>query len=133
MKERKSFFKKSVLFIMALSMIIGASGAAIFGASADTATSQNAVSTFDDGYQLNANWIWADTAVKQGQWISLRKTFTLENKPNEFIARISADTKYWLWVNGKQVIFEGQLKLGDSNTTWYYDKEDLSSYLLACS
>jgi len=131
MKERKRFFRKSILLIMALSMIIGATGVAMFGVSAATDTTENAVSVFDDGYELNANWIWADTSVMPGQWVAMRKTFTLDSVPSELYARISADTKYWLWINGEQVIFEGQLKMGDSKYSWYYDKEDIAKYLVA--
>ena len=131
MEERKRFIKKSVLFIMALSMILGASGAAMFGSAASTTISQDSVSLFDDGYDLNANWIWADTSVAPGQWVAMRKTFTLDSVPSELYARISADTKYWLWINGEQVIFEGQLKMGDSKYSWYYDKEDIAKYLVA--
>lgn len=131
MKERKGIFKKSLLLIMALSMVLGALGAVMFGASADTGIAQSTVSAFDDGYELNANWIWANTEVKPGQWIAMRKTFTLDTVPLELYARISADTKYWLWINGEQVVFEGQLKMGDSKYTWYYDEEDISKYLVA--
>ncbi|MBE6537512.1 MAG: hypothetical protein E7673_06125, partial [Ruminococcaceae bacterium] len=82
------------------------------------------------GYELSANWIWADAEVHKEQWVSMRKTFTLDEVPEEAFARISADTKYWLWINGEMAIFEGQLKLGDSRYTWYYDKEDISDYLV---
>ena len=130
MKGRKGILKKSLFIVMALSLVIGASGAAIFDAFASTSQNDNAVSVFDDGYELKGNWIWADTTVKSGQWISLRKTFDLSSVPEKFVARISADTKYWLWINGELAIYEGQLKLGDSSYTWYYDKEDLAKYLV---
>ena len=89
-----------------------------------------AISSFDDGYSSGASWIWADTKVEQGQWVALRKTFSLDKAPTSAIARISADTKYWMWINGELVIFEGQLKLGNSIDTWFYDKEDISPYLV---
>ena len=118
--------KKAILLIVSLSILLGISCAVALGVSA---SSDSAVSTFDDGYELHANWIWADAEVFPEQWVSMRKTFTLEEVPAEAFARISADTKYWLWINGEMVIFEGQLKLGDSRTTWYYDMEDISDYL----
>ena len=109
---------------MALSTLLGTAGiAASFGTASP-------VSVFDDGHDLSASWIWANTEVKPGQWVAMRKTFVLDSVPEEFIARISADTKYWLWINGEQVIFEGQLKMGDSKYTWYYDKEDLAKHLV---
>jgi len=88
------------------------------------------ISTFDDGYVLGANWIWANTPEKQGQWVALRKTFTQTDDVVIATARISADTKYWLWINGELAVFEGQLKLGDSEETWYYDKIDITRYLV---
>ncbi|MBE6636164.1 MAG: hypothetical protein E7617_08295, partial [Ruminococcaceae bacterium] len=127
MNERKVIFKRSVLLIMALSIVFGILGATMLGAYA----SEEPVSSFDDGYELGADWIWADTAVAVGQWVAMRKTFSLQTVPSELIARISADTKYWLWINGEQVVFEGQLKMGDSRYTWYYDKVDIASYLTA--
>lgn len=96
----------------------------------DIPTFDEGISSFDDGYISGANWIWADTAIKQGQWVALRKTFNLDEEPVNAVARISADTKYWLWINGELVIFEGQLKLGNSIDTWFYDKEDISDYLV---
>ena len=88
------------------------------------------ISKFDDDYELNANWIWANTVPKEGQWVALRKTFNLDKVPSECIARISADTKYWLWINDELAVFEGQLKLGNSVSDWYYDKEDITKYLV---
>ena len=117
--------KKALVLILSLAILFGA--VAALGISAADAAAP--VSTFDDGYQLSANWIWADTEVKPEQWVAMRKTFTLDEVPSEAVARISADTKYWLWINGELAIFEGQLKLGDSRYTWYYDKEDISDYL----
>ncbi|MBQ8289581.1 MAG: discoidin domain-containing protein [Clostridia bacterium] len=126
-KSRKGgFFKRSVLLIMTLSMIIGIAGAAVVGAVAADAP----VSVFDDGYTLGANWIWADTEPAAGQWVAMRKSFTLDEVPSEFVARISADTKYWLYINGELAVFEGQLKLGSTRYNWYYDKIDLSDYLV---
>ena len=53
------------------------------------------------------HWIW-QTAENQGQsWCAFRKTFSLEEKPSHATASIAVDTKYWLWVNGQLVRFEG--------------------------
>ena len=88
------------------------------------------ISTYDDGTLTAGCWIWADVKEAEGQWVAFRKTFTLDEKPLEAIARISADTKYWLWINGELAIFEGQLKLGTSLENWYYDEEDILKYLV---
>lgn len=72
-----------------------------------------------------------DTAPPAGsnQWISFRKGIRLDQDPRQAIARISADSKYWLWVNGERVIFEGQLKRGPTPKDTYYDRVDLTKYL----
>ncbi|MFJ3804308.1 discoidin domain-containing protein [Streptomyces sp. NPDC090088] len=45
------------------------------------------------------------------------------------MTQIAADSKYWLWVNGTLVVFEGQLKRGPNRTDTYYDELDLAPYL----
>lgn len=143
--------RKTGIFFMALlvtNLLLGSCGSSSSSTSTGTSSSINSnkstsslmnsnidnypegISKFDDGYKLAANWIWANVDVKQGQWVSLRKTFNLDEVPSQFMARISADTKYWMWINGELAIFEGQLKLGNSIDTWFYDKEDLSKYLV---
>lgn len=63
------------------------------------------------------------------QWICFRKTIDLEGNPLRATARIAVDSKYWLWINGKLVVFEGQLKRGPTPDDTYYDLVDLSEYL----
>jgi len=75
-------------------------------------------------------WISIDESlVKSNQWICFRKNFNLnENKgPANFY--IAVDSKYWLWINGKMVVFEGELKRGPTPQDTYYDKVDVSSFL----
>jgi hypothetical protein len=77
-----------------------------------------------------AKWISIDEgSMRPNQWICFRKNFVL--KENESAAQfyIAVDSKYWLWVNGKMVVFEGELKRGPNPQDTYYDKVDISSYL----
>ncbi len=53
----------------------------------------------------------------------------LDTTPRKAIARIAVDSKYWLWINGEQVVFEGQLKRGPTPNDTYYDEVDLAPYL----
>ena len=78
-----------------------------------------------------AKWITADDSLvnKPNTWIEFRKDFSLKKKPKKAVARIAADTKYWLWVNGKLAVFEGGLKRGPNRTDSYYDVVDLSPWL----
>ena len=62
-------------------------------------------------------------------WTCFRKTVSLDKKPSQALARIAVDSKYWLWINGKMVIFEGQLKRGPAPNDTYYDTVDLEPYL----
>ena len=63
------------------------------------------------------------------QWISFRQVIQLDHAPRQAVARISADSKYWLWVNGEMVVFEGQLKRGPTPNDTYFDRVSLAKYL----
>lgn len=45
------------------------------------------------------------------------------------IANIAVDSKYWLWINGELVVFEGGLKRGPAPGATYYDRVDMAPYL----
>lgn len=76
-----------------------------------------------------AQWIGVEEKSAPNQWICSRKTLTLEKTPRRAVARIAADSKYWLWVNGKLVVFEGQLKRGPDPQNTYVDRVDLAGSL----
>ncbi|VGO13007.1 hypothetical protein PDESU_01561 [Pontiella desulfatans] len=63
------------------------------------------------------------------QWFCYRKEVKLSQKPARAIARIAVDSKYWLWINGELVVFEGQLKRGPTPEDTYFDRVDLAPYL----
>jgi hypothetical protein len=66
---------------------------------------------------------------KSNVWSCFRKTFSLSAKPASALARIAVDSKYWLWVNGRMLVFEGGLKRGPNPTDTYFDQIDLAPYL----
>ena len=103
-------------------------------------------------YQFSANWIWDPSDDGQSnRWMTFRKDVTLDSVPEKVTAKIAADTKYWLYINGELAVFEGQLKRGaalldkdiypqgDSSqpdldhmiqeVATYYDEVDLTPYL----
>ena len=94
-------------------------------------------SAADDGlstdYDWKGQWIWTNDALPskevEGQWVDLRKTFTLDSIPELAEARISVDSRYWMWINGELAVYEGQLKSGPDKHSWYYDTVDLTPYL----
>ena len=82
-------------------------------------------------YAQAAYWITADDSLRNrpNTWMEFRKDFTLKKKPKTAEARIAADSKYWLWVNGTLAVFEGGLKRGPNRTDTYYDVVDLAPWL----
>ena len=78
-----------------------------------------------------AKWITAlENQNATNTWISFRKDFTINTPPAKAIACIAADSKYWLWINGKQVVFEGGLKRGPNPHDTYFDEIDIAPYLV---
>lgn len=62
----------------------------------------------------NAKWIWQQEDGPSNTWMSFRKTITIEKVPEVVEANISVDSKFWLWINGEMVLFEGGLSRGPS-------------------
>ena len=79
----------------------------------------------------SAKWITCeDSGCNQpNSWIEFAKTFSVEDVPETVEARIAADSKYWLWINGELVVFEGGLKRGPDPESSYYDIVDIAPYL----
>ena len=77
-----------------------------------------------------AKWIWGteDPSLKN-VWMCLNKRVSISEVPEELIAHISADSKYWLYINGETVVFEGSVKRGPDKDSGYYDSIDIAPYL----
>ena len=77
-----------------------------------------------------AKWIWnKENLTENNVWMCFNKKVTLDKIPEELIADISADSKYWLYINGETVVFEGSVKRGPDKNSGYYDHVDISPYL----
>lgn len=76
-----------------------------------------------------ARWIWQRPAGPPNTWMRFRKRFALPARPKAAPARIAADSKYWLWVNGTLVVREGGLRRGPTPRGTYYDQVDLAEHL----
>ena len=86
--------------------------------------------THAQNIQWRAQWITAsDCKNAANTWLDCNKEITVKRTPKHAIAKIAADSKYWLWVNGKQVVFEGGLKRGPNPSDTYYDQVDIAPYL----
>ncbi len=71
----------------------------------------------------------ADATTEPNQWLAFRRDVMLDAVPASAPARIAVDSKYWLWVNGQLVVFEGGLKRGPNPHDSYFDEVDLAPYL----
>lgn len=81
-----------------------------------------------DGWR--AKWINTESCQSAtNSWLIYRKSVELDGKPERLMARIAADSKYWMWINDRMVVFEGGLKRGPSPFSTYYDNIDIAPYL----
>ncbi len=60
----------------------------------------------------SALWIWSEDAGPGNRWRCFRKVIELKSKLEQAVAKIAADSKYCLWINGDLVVFEGSAKRG---------------------
>ena len=77
-----------------------------------------------------AKWIWdKENLTKNNVWMCFSKKVDIKAVPSELVADISADSKYWLYINGEAVVFEGSVKRGPDKNSSYYDSIDIAPYL----
>ncbi|MBQ8783390.1 MAG: glycoside hydrolase [Clostridia bacterium] len=77
-----------------------------------------------------AKWIWdKENLTQENVWMCFNKKVNLDSVPEELIAHISADSKYWLYINGETVVFEGSVKRGPDKNSGYYDSIDIAPFL----
>ena len=77
-----------------------------------------------------AKWIWdKENLTENNVWMCFSKKVNIDKAPSELIAHISAESKYWLYINGETVVFEGNVKRGPAKASGYYDSVDIAPYL----
>ncbi|QDU71528.1 alpha-L-rhamnosidase-related protein [Mucisphaera calidilacus] len=69
------------------------------------------------------------TPSPENLWLMFRRVFSIRSRPDRVLARIAGDTKYWLYVDGELVVFEGGLKRGPRPGASWYDTVDLTACL----
>ncbi|MBQ3518477.1 MAG: glycoside hydrolase [Clostridia bacterium] len=78
----------------------------------------------------SAKWIWDnDNLTQKNVWMCFSKKVNLSEKPEKLVAHIAADSKYWLYINGETVVFEGSVKRGPDKNSGYYDSIDIAPFL----
>lgn len=78
-----------------------------------------------------AKWITSDRCKSvSNSWLCYQKSVNLPALDGQPVfADIAVDSKYWLWINGEMVVFEGGLKRGPNPSDTYYDRVDIAPYL----
>ena len=95
----------------------------------DSIPEYSVIST-DEKTDWQAKWIWdKENLTEKNVWMCFSKKVVLDKIPKELIAHISADSKYWLYINGETVVFEGNVKRGPDENSGYYDSTDIAPYL----
>ncbi len=80
--------------------------------------------------EWKSSWIWdSKDGARENTWMVFRKTVSIDSVPDSLVADISADSRYWLWINGVNVVYEGSLKRGPDGSSGYYDSIDVAPYL----
>ena len=80
-----------------------------------------------DQIQTRAPWLWVSHSRQANQWAAFRARLYVHG--GAAMATVAADTKYYLYVNGQPVVFEGGLNRGPVPGGAYGDRVDLSPYL----
>lgn len=78
--------------------------------------------------EWQASWITTPSSSSNA-WIAFRKTLELSEAPARATALVACDSKYWLWVNGELIVFEGGLKRGPTPKGTYFDRVPLHGKL----
>ena len=76
-----------------------------------------------------AQYIWGRDNKQPNDFVIFRKHIKLSNVPEKAWALMSADTKYWLYINGTEAVFEGGLFRESLPGCGYADRVDLAPYL----
>ena len=83
-----------------------------------------------DGFRFPpTGWIWTGLEESfENKMFLFRKLLTLDEVPQAAMVKVSADSRYRLYINGKSVSY-GPCK-GDDQV-WYYDEVDIAPFLQA--
>ena len=78
-----------------------------------------------------AVWIWPTHEYTRNSRANFFFEAEVDAIPSSAVAEISCETRYWLFVNGELVVFEGGLFRESSPGNGYFDTVDLAPYLKA--
>lgn len=70
---------------------------------------------------FTASWIWTKSTAEDS-YVAFRKTFNLDGVPGKVTAYASAESKYFMWVNGRLTVYDGSVKRGPTPYDAYFDE-----------
>lgn len=76
-----------------------------------------------------AKWIWTDSDFQPNKRANFFFETELTQVPNTVELEIGCETKYWLFVNGELVVFDGGLFRESMPGCGYFDRVDITSHL----
>ena len=75
---------------------------------------------YEFNHGSNPQWITASESQSEtNTWLGFKKDFVVSSVPQVLKARIAVDSKYWLWLNDKLIVFEGGVKRGPNRNDTY--------------
>ena len=77
----------------------------------------------------NAKWIWYGDKSEKGQHVNFFFGVTVEDDKDNVIFNIACETKYYLHINNKLVVFDGGLFRESVKGCGYYDSIDITRYI----
>lgn len=88
------------------------------------------LASYSQPYGWKSSWISSpEVLYHPNMWMGFLKNVTVDAVPRSLPARIAADSRYWLWINGQMVVREGGVKRGPNRNDTYYDEVDIAPYL----
>lgn len=135
--------KGSKVFIIIIIVILLLGGVFVFLYSQKEKSKLNYENSIENDYldQEDINWqakyIWYQREKNlydsnlANTWVYFRKSINITSNENiqNVVARIAADSKYWLYINGELVLREGELKRGEKPNSIYYDEVNIDKHL----
>ncbi|MDD6479535.1 MAG: hypothetical protein PUF48_07035 [Oscillospiraceae bacterium] len=77
----------------------------------------------------NAKWIWPTEKIEKNQRANFFFSAECNKLPDSATLCIACETKYWLFVNGELVVFDGGLFRESIAGCGYFERVDISKYL----
>jgi alpha-L-rhamnosidase len=83
-----------------------------------------------ESHTWKAKWINSSHVQnKSNSWTIYHNKANIRENFSKATINIAVDSKYWLWINGELVIFEGGLKRGPNPIDTYYDELDVTQFV----